>query len=393
MNYFSRIKNKLFNQKISEEIEIEEQIFQEDVTIQIATQRQLIWKRFKRHRLGFASAIVVLLFYVLVLFADFFATSVPVHYGAARGFMPPQGIKFFQEGQFMSVCQVTGERDMDTFLMVHTADCDIREGLSLFSKGYEYKLWGLFKTERHIIGMTNPDADIDEWVHLMGTDKQGRDVYSRLMHGTRVSLTIGLIGVGLSIVFGIFIGSISGYYGGLIDSLLQRFIEIIRSVPTIPLYMGFSSAFPEDWTINQVYFMITVIISLFAWTDLARVIRGRFLSLRDEDFVVAARLNGASTMRIVFIHMLPSFYSHVIAQASLALPLMIITETSLSYLGLGLRPPAISYGVLLKDAQNVQAVAHTPWLFLPAIAVIVVILALNFMGDGIRDAADPYQEV
>jgi len=174
---------------------------------------------------------------------------------------------------------------------------------------------------------------------------------------------------------------------------LQRFIEIIRSVPTIPLYMGFSSAFPEDWTINQVYFMITVIISLFAWTDLARVIRGRFLSLRDEDFVVAARLNGASTMRIVFIHMLPSFYSHVIAQASLALPLMIITETSLSYLGLGLRPPAISYGVLLKDAQNVQAVAHTPWLFLPAIAVIVVILALNFMGDGIRDAADPYQEV
>ena len=241
--------------------------------------------------------------------------------------------------------------------------------------------------------MSNPDANADEWIHIMGTDKQGRDVYSRLMHGTRVSLTIGLIGVALSIVFGIFIGSISGYYGGLIDSLLQRFIEIIRSVPTIPLYMGFSSAFPEDWTINQVYFMITIIISLFAWTDLARVIRGRFLSLRDEDFVVAARLNGASTMRIVFIHMLPSFYSHVIAQASLALPLMIITETSLSYLGLGLRPPAVSYGVLLKDAQNVQAVAHTPWLFLPGVAVIVVILALNFMGDGIRDAADPYQEV
>ena len=392
MNYLSRIKNRLLNKNDIPE-EIEEPIIQDDVSIQIATQRQLIWRRFKRHRLGFASAIVVLLFYVLVLFADFFSTSLPVKYGAARGFMPPQGIQFFEEGHFLSVCQVNGERDMESFLMVHTQDCNVRESITLFGKGYEYKLWGLFKTERHLFGMTNPDANADEWIHIMGTDKQGRDVYSRLMHGTRVSLTIGLIGVALSIVFGIFIGSISGYYGGLIDSLLQRFIEIIRSVPTIPLYMGFSSAFPEDWTINQVYFMITIIISLFAWTDLARVIRGRFLSLRDEDFVVAARLNGASTMRVVFVHMLPSFYSHVIAQASLALPLMIITETSLSYLGLGLRPPAVSYGVLLKDAQNVQAVAHTPWLFLPGVAVIVVILALNFMGDGIRDAADPYQEV
>ena len=392
MNYLSRIKNRLLNKNDIPE-EIEEPIILDDVSIQIATQRQLIWRRFKRHRLGFASAIVVLLFYVLVLFADFFSTSLPVKYGAARGFMPPQGIDFFEEGHFLSVCQVNGERDMESFLMVHTQDCNVRESITLFGKGYEYKLWGLFKTERHLFGMTNPDANADEWIHIMGTDKQGSDVYSRLMHGTRVSLTIGLIGVALSIVFGIFIGSISGYYGGLIDSLLQRFIEIIRSVPTIPLYMGFSSAFPEDWTINQVYFMITIIISLFAWTDLARVIRGRFLSLRDEDFVVAARLNGASTMRVVFVHMLPSFYSHVIAQASLALPLMIITETSLSYLGLGLRPPAVSYGVLLKDAQNVQAVAHTPWLFLPGVAVIVVILALNFMGDGIRDAADPYQEV
>ena len=241
--------------------------------------------------------------------------------------------------------------------------------------------------------MKDETKDPNAWIHLFGTDKQGRDVFSRTMHATRVSLTIGLVGVALSIVFGIFLGSISGYYGGLIDSLIQRFIEIIRSVPTIPLYMGLSSAFPDDWTINQVYFMITVIISLFAWTDLARVIRGRFLALKDEDFVTAARLNGAKTMRVIFVHMLPSFYSHIIAQASLSLPLMIVTETSLSFLGLGLRPPAVSYGVLLKDAQNVQSVANMPWLFIPAIAVIVVILALNFMGDGIRDAADPYQEV
>tara|TARA_B110000263_G_scaffold174551_1_gene152444 strand:- start:386 stop:1546 length:1161 start_codon:yes stop_codon:yes gene_type:complete len=361
--------------------------------IELATQRQLIWRRFKRHRLGFAASIVVVLFYVIVLFADFLSTAPPVDYAAARGYMPPQGIQFFKDGHFMSVCEVSGERNMESYLMEFEADCDNNEGISLFGKGYKYKLWGLIPTDRHILGMKDQEVDPNAWIHLFGTDKQGRDVFSRSMHATRVSLTIGLVGVALSIVFGIFIGAISGYYGGLIDSILQRLIEIIRSVPTIPLYMGLSSAFPDDWTINQIYFMITVIISLFAWTDLARVIRGRFLALKDEDFVTAARLNGAKTMRIIFIHMLPSFYSHIIAQASLSLPLMIVTETSLSFLGLGLRPPAVSYGVLLKDAQNVQSVANMPWLFLPAILVVLVILALNFMGDGIRDAADPYQEV
>ena len=362
-------------------------------TIDLATQRQLIWRRFKRHRLGFSASIIVLLFYVAVIFADFLSTAPPVDYAAARGYMPPQPIKFFENGHFMSTCEVTGERNMETFLMEFTENCEDTQGVSFFGKGYEYKLWGIIPTNRHILGMKDETKDPNAWIHLFGTDKQGRDVYSRTMHATRVSLTIGLVGVALSIVFGIFVGAISGYYGGLIDSILQRVIEIIRSVPTIPLYMGLSSAFPEDWTINQIYFMITIIISLFAWTDLARVIRGRFLAMKDEDFVTAARLNGAKTMRIVFVHMLPSFYSHIIAQASLSLPLMIVTETSLSFLGLGLRPPAVSYGVLLKDAQNVQSVANMPWLFIPAIAVILVILALNFMGDGIRDAAAPYQEV
>ena len=379
MNFFN-----LGNKDISNKV---------DDSIELATQRQLIWRRFKRHRLGFTASIIVVLFYFVVLFADFLSTAPPVDYAAKRGYMPPQGIHFFQDGNFMSVCDVSGERNMETYLMEFEADCDNSQPISFFAKGYEYKLWGLIKTDRHILGMTDNTQDPNAWIHLFGTDKQGRDVFSRTMHATRVSLTIGLVGVALSIVFGIFLGAISGYYGGLIDSLIQRFIEIIRSVPTIPLYMGLSSAFPDDWTINQVYFMITVIISLFAWTDLARVIRGRFLALKDEDFVTAARLNGAKTMRIIFIHMLPSFYSHIIAQASLSLPLMIVTETSLSFLGLGLRPPAVSYGVLLKDAQNVQSVANMPWLFIPAIAVVLVILALNFMGDGIRDAADPYQEV
>ena len=362
-------------------------------SVELATQRQLILRRFKRHRLGFSASIVVILFYVVVLMADFLSTAPPVDYAAARGYMPPQPVKFFHNGHFMSTCEVTGARNMETFLMEFEEDCDNSQGITFFAKGYEYKLWGLFTTNRHILGMKDETKDPNAWIHLFGTDKQGRDVYSRTMHATRVSLTIGLVGVALRIIFGIFIGAISGYYGGIIDSILQRLIEIIRSVPTIPLYMGLSSAFPEDWTINQIYFMITIIISLFAWTDLARVIRGRFLAMKDEDFVTAARLNGAKTMRIVFIHMLPSFYSHIIAQASLSLPLMIVTETSLSFLGLGLRPPAVSYGVLLKDAQNVQSVASFPWLFIPAIAVILVILALNFMGDGIRDAADPYQEV
>ena len=383
----SMVKNLFFGKNKKNEDNLDNN------AIELATQRQLIWRRFKRHRLGFTASIIVVLFYLVVLFADFLSTAPPVDYAAARGYMPPQPVKFFQNGHFMSTCEVTGERNMDTFLMEFTENCDNAEGISFFGKGYEYKLWGILSTDRHILCMKDQTKDPNAWIHLFGTDKQGRDVFSRTMHATRVSLTIGLVGVALSIIFGIFLGAISGYYGGLIDSLIQRFIEIIRSVPTIPLYMGLSSAFPDDWTINQVYFMITVIISLFAWTDLARVIRGRFLALKDEDFVTAARLNGAKTMRVIFVHMLPSFYSHIIAQASLSLPLMIVTETSLSFLGLGLRTPAVSYVVLLKDAQNVQSVANMPWLFIPAIAVILVILALNFMVDGIRDAADPYQEV
>jgi peptide/nickel transport system permease protein len=215
-------------------------------------------------------------------------------------------------------------------------------------------------------------------------------MYSRLLFGTRISLTIGLFGVVLSLVLGIVLGAISGFYGGLIDNLIQRLVEITRSIPSIPLYMGIAAAFPHDWSILKIYFAITIIISLFAWTDLARVVRGRFLTMRDEDFVTAAMLSGANQRRIIFRHMLPSFYSHIIAAATLALPLMIIAETTLSFLGLGLRPPAISWGTLLQDAQNVQTIALTPWLMIPALPVILVILALNFMGDGLRDAADPY---
>jgi peptide/nickel transport system permease protein len=208
--------------------------------------------------------------------------------------------------------------------------------------------------------------------------------------GTRISLSIGLVGVGLSLLLGIILGGISGYYGGVLDTVIQRTIEIVRAVPTIPLWMGLAAALPRHWSVLQVYFAITLIISLFAWTDLARVVRGRFLALREEDFVTAARLSGAKPRRIIFGHMLPSFYSHIIAAVTLAIPAMIVSETSLSFLGLGLRPPAISWGTLLQAAQNIQSVATTPWLLIPAVPVIIAILAFNFLGDGLRDAADPY---
>ena len=210
------------------------------------------------------------------------------------------------------------------------------------------------------------------------------------MLATRISMSIGLVGVALSLFLGITLGGISGFYGGLVDTVIQRGIEILRSVPTIPLWMGLAAALPQQWSVIKVYFAITIIISLLGWTELARVVRGRFLSLREEDFVMAARLSGAGQTRIMFRHMLPSFYSHIIAAATLAVPFMIISETALSFLGLGLKPPAVSYGVLLQQAQNVQTVALSPWLLAPAVPVIVVVLAFNFLGDGIRDAADPY---
>ena len=248
----------------------------------------------------------------------------------------------------------------------------------------------LFRSaSRHLIGVDG-GGNAGQAIFLLGTDVQGRDLWSRLMCGTRISLTIGLFGVTLSLILGVILGGISGFYGGVTDTVIQRTIEILRSIPTIPLWMGLAAAMPREWSILQVYFAITIIISLLGWTELARVVRGRFLAMREEDFVVSARLVGCTRTRTIFVHMVPSFMSHIIAATTLALPAMIISETALSFLGLGLRPPAISWGVLLQQAQNVQTVAISPWLMLPAVPVIVVVMAFNFLGDGLRDAADPY---
>lgn len=358
--------------------------------IAAATQLQLTWWRFRKHKLAVASGILVILFYIGAIFADFLAVTEPHATEAARSYIPPQAIHWFDEdGSFKPhVYALKGRRDMRTFKLIYAPDPADKRYLRLFAEGYSYSFFGLFESNRHLIGLDRGKAE--DALFLLGTDQLGRDVWSRLMLATRTSLFIGLIGVALSLFLGVLLGGISGLYGGVIDTVIQRVIEILRSIPTIPLWMGLAAALPNTWSVTQVYIAITVIISLIGWTELARVVRGRFLALREEDFITAAELAGASRLRIIFRHMVPSFLSHIIAAVSLALPAMIISETTLSFLGLGLRPPAISWGVLLQDAQNIQALGIAPWLLVVAVPVIIVILAFNFLGDGLRDAADPY---
>ena len=365
---------------------------QETVSAQrifVATQWQLMWWRFRKHKLAMIAAAIIILFYVGVVFADFLAYADPQMSEAQRSLLPPQPIHWYDGDTFRPhVFGLTGKRDPKTFKRVYQPDPNLKVPLKFFAEGYEYKFLGLFKTNRHLLGVEGARAE--DSIFLLGTDLQGRDLFSRLMIATRLSMVIGLAGVAMSLFLGILLGGLSGLYGGAVDNIIQRLIEIVRSIPTIPLWMALAAAVPTSWPITRVYFFITIILGIIGWTTLARVVRGRFLSLRTEDFVTAAELAGASQMRIIFRHMVPSFLSHIIAATTLALPAMIIAETSLSFLGLGLRAPAISWGVLLQQAQNIQAVAISPWLLYPAVPVIVAVLAFNFLGDGLRDAADPY---
>lgn len=355
-----------------------------------ASQWRLMWRRFRKHKLGLASLVVLIAFYAIALCADFVAYA-PSATDARRSLVPPQTLYLFDENRFAPfVFGVKGRRDPETFKRSYTIDSTRKLHLQLFAKGYEYKFLGLFPTNRHLVGVE--EGKTEDSLFIFGTDAVGRDLFSRLMLATRTSLFIGLVGVTLSLVLGVLLGGASGYFGGWTDTVIQRVIEILRSIPTIPLWMGLAAALPRSWSVLQVYFAITLIISLIGWTELARVVRGRFLSLRGEDYVIAAELYGCSRMRIIFRHLLPSFLSHIIAATTLAIPAMIISETSLSFLGLGLRPPAISWGVLLQDAQNIQSIINAPWLLIPVAVVILAILAFNFLGDGLRDAADPYNQ-
>lgn len=360
--------------------------------IYIASQWKLIWWRFIRHRIAVISSLIVIGFYVIALFPEFFAIHDPRDEVATRTFVPPQRIHIFDgfRPTLPYVYALKGERNPVTLGMEWQTDESVRHTIKYFVRGHEYKMFGMFETDRHLMGLNVGSSAEPQPFHPFGTDRLGRDMFSRLMYATRVSMSIGLVGVALNIFLGSMLGGLSGLRGGMTDAVIQRVIEFVRAIPTIPLWLALSAAVPRDWSIIRVYFAITIIISLIEWTRLAREVRGRFLSMREEDFVLAARLYGTNELRIVFRHMLPSFLSHIIAATTLAIPGIIIAETALSFLGLGLRPPAISWGVLLFEAQNLQAVAKAAWLLVPGVFVLISVMAFNFMGDGLRDAADPY---
>jgi len=361
--------------------EIEAQAF-------VAPQWKLVWWKFRKHKLALISGVLVALIYLIALFADFLAPADPSQSNSNYLFAPPQPMHLMNEPGNLSlyVTGYTSQVNLESMRRDFVVDPTTQIRLKFFVHGWPYKLLGIFKTDRHLFGV----EDSTQTAYLLGADRLGRDLLSRIIQGTRVSMSIGLAGVFLSLVLGTFLGGISGYYGGILDDLIQRLIDFLRSIPSIPLWMGLAAAMPLNWPPGRVYFAITVILSLIGWTSLARVVRGRFLSLREEEFVTAARLDGASEWRIIFRHMLPAFTSHLIASMTLAIPGMILSETSLSFLGLGLREPVVSWGVLLQDAQDIRSIATAPWLMIPALAVVVSVLTLNFFGDGLRDAADPY---
>ncbi len=361
-----------------------------DAQIEVASQWQLMWWRFKQHKVAFVSAIVVLLIYVVALIPEFVAPYPSDVVNARYLYAPPQPLHLFRtDGGLRFEPHVVGYRsvvDAAAGRRTFTTDDSLIIPAGLFVQGAPYKLFGLIPMDRHLFG----PVDASQPMYLLGADRLGGDLLSKMIYGTRISMSIGLVGVALSLTLGIVLGGVSGYYGGIVDTAIQRVIEFLRSIPTIPLWMGLAAALPSNWPPLQIYFGITIILSLIGWTGLARVVRGRFLAMRSEEFVTAAQLDGASDMRIILRYMAPSFASHIIASTTLAIPAMIISATSLSFLGLGLQPPLVSWGTLLKEAQSVRSVLQAPWQLWPAAAVIVTVLALNFLGDGLRDAADPY---
>jgi peptide/nickel transport system permease protein len=353
----------------------------------LASQWKLMWWRFLRHRAAVISGIFLAILYGSILISEFIA---PYHQDTKdiRSVLsPPQTVHLFHEGEFVGpfVYGYTFKLNTETLKREYTDDPSKVQKLRFFCLGDKYKLWGMIDARFHFVCPAEKGQ-----LHLLGTDEVGKDMFSRLVYGARISLTIGLLGVGTSFILGIFFGGLAGYYGGWLDEGVQRLIEILRCLPHLPLWLALSAILPLNWSPILVFFGITIILGLLDWTGLARAVRSKLLSLREEDFCVAAQLMGARPARIIGRHLLPSFTSHLIASVTLSIPAMILGETALSFLGLGLREPITSWGVLLNEAQNIESVVIYPWLMWPAIPVILVVLAFNFLGDGLRDAADPY---
>ena len=355
----------------------------------LASQWRMMWWRLKRHRLAVASGVILALLYLMVAFAEIIAPYGVHSRDVEYVYAPPQEVHWFHEGRFLGpfVYDYDVTLDLENLARVYTENETRPLPLRFFCRGEPYRLWGLLPARFHLVCPAE-----DGVVFLLGTDRLGRDVLSRVIHGARVSLTIGLIGIAISFLIGLTLGGIAGYYGGWVDTLVQRLIEIIRSFPELPLWMALSAALPVTWSPIGVFLGITVILGFLDWTGLARAVRSKLLALREEDFCTAAVLMGARPRRVIARHLLPNFMSHLIASATLSIPSMILGETALSFLGLGLRPPITSWGVLLNEAQDINAVALYPWLMFPVVPVMIVVLAFNFFGDGLRDAADPYRE-
>ncbi|MFW6029688.1 MAG: ABC transporter permease [Halanaerobiales bacterium] len=360
-------------------------------TFQSLSQWQLIKRRFLKHKLAVGALIILSLFYFIALFAGFVAPYSTKTRDTSMKNSPPHKINFIdKEGNFHLrpfIYKIEQTLDTESYETTYQVNKNEKYPIYFITKGVEYKLFGLFNTNIHLFGLNN-----DEMFYLMGSDTMGRDLFSRIVYGAQISLSIGFVGVILSLTLGLSLGGMSAMFGGFIDLLIQRIIEILLSVPRIPLWMALSASLPPNWSPIQVYFAITIILSLLTWTQVARIARGKFLSTKDKDFVEAARAVGASEWYNIVYHLIPNFFSYVLVQLTLSIPAMIIGETALSFLGIGLRPPVVSWGVLLEQAQKMHVVAMQPWLMFPAIFVIITVLCFNFVGDGLRDAADPYNE-
>ncbi|MCC2688324.1 MAG: transporter [Rhizobiaceae bacterium] len=353
-----------------------------------ASQLRLMWWKFRRHKPALISAVFLGVIYLTILVSEVLAPYNLHSRHTTHVYAPPQRVHIFHEGTLQApfVYGFNYKLNMENLKREYVPDAAKIQPIRWFCRGDEYEFWGVFRSDWHVVCPAEGGT-----LFLLGTDRLGRDVLSRIIYGARISLTIGLLGVMVSLVLGIVIGGMAGYYGGLFDILSQRLIEVIQSIPSIPLWLALAAILPITWSPIVVYFGITVILGLLDWTGLARTVRSKLFALREEDYVSAAQVMGASSYRIVFRHLIPGFASHLIATATIAIPSMILGETTLSFLGLGLRAPITSWGVLLTEAQNINAVALYPWLLWPVLPVILVVLAFNFLGDGLRDAADPYK--